>query len=133
MLSPREAFKFGFMLRCADENLTEEQTRERIKVAFANMQKTAWINPFPAIGQTAKAVYPLIKGLGLLGIGGAAAAGGLGGYGLAKMTEKDVDPEEIKRQELIAAYQQQANEIRRRAKARSYRPSKAPRAPQLVA
>ena len=32
-LTNREAFKFGFLLRCADENLSQEETQERIKAA----------------------------------------------------------------------------------------------------
>lgn len=40
-MTPREGFKFGFLLRCADENLSEEETVERIKQANAIMSSIA--------------------------------------------------------------------------------------------
>lgn len=129
-LSRREAFKFGFLLRCADEGLTQEQTVERIKMANAQL---AELEKHASIWQAATSVPKLLLSLGPWGLLGGAGVGALGGIGLAKMTNKSVDPEEAKRQELIAAYQQQADRIRRSTAARRYRSPTAPRKPKLVA
>lgn len=149
-MTPKQAFKFGFLLRCADENLGQEETDARVKYAMAILsaeepcprversvidraleewEKQAVVDIGSAIGGLAG----LAKNLGFAGLAGGAALGAGGGYLAAKMTEKDVDTEEMKKQELIAAYKQQAERIRRQMAARSYRQSKAPRAPKLVA
>jgi hypothetical protein len=48
--------------------------------------------------------------------------GGAGiGWGAAKLQNDDVDPEEAKRHELIAAYKLQADKLRQQAATRSYR------------
>jgi hypothetical protein len=152
-LTPRQAFKFGFLLRCADENLSEEETQGRIKLAMdrltwdgqpvpidaaiiereiAEWEKQAAGGIIGGLGQGLGAVGGLLKDLGWVGLLGGAGAGALGGYSAARMTKKDVDPKEMKKQELIAAYKQQAERIRRQMAARSYRQPKAPRAPRLV-
>jgi hypothetical protein len=124
-MTDREAFKFGFLLRCADEHLSPEQIRERVKLAYG-----------PALGAAATAGK---LGLGALGLGiPLAALGGAGvGYVGAKITDPPVDPDEAKKQELIAAYRQQADRARRTAARVGYRlqhqrPS-VPRLPRLAA
>jgi hypothetical protein len=101
-MTPREGFKFGFLLRCAEEGLTAAEAQERA----ARAEKRA------GVGGT---LWDLgTKGL-VLGAAGVAGLGGLGGYGLAKMQEGEVDPAEIQRQELIDAYTSQAELARRKA------------------
>ena len=68
----------------------------------------------------------------VLPIVGSGLAGAAGGYGLAKMTSDDVNPDDIKNQELIAAMQQQADRIRRSMAVRRYRDASAPRPPRLA-
>jgi len=153
-MTPRQAFKFGFLLRCADENLSDVQTTDRVKYAMDRLnwdgktmlpidqqvvestldawQKQAY-DPIGGIGKGIGGLASLAKNLGFWGLLGGAGLGAGGGYLAAKMTDKDVDLEEMKQQELIAAYKQQAERIRRQMAARSYRPSKTPRAPKLVA
>lgn len=147
-MTPRQAFKFGFLLRCADENLSDEQVAERIKYAaerlgwdgespllpaelveacLATWEKQA--SPLEGVG----AIGNLVKNLGLWGLAGGAGLGAGAGYLTARMTDKEVDPDEVKKQELIAAYKQQAERIRRQMAARSYRQPKTPRVPRLVA
>jgi len=121
-LTSRQQFKFGFLLRCADEGLTEEQTQVRIKEAHDRLTKEA--NP--------KALWDAVKSLGWHGLGMGAVTGLGAGYGAAKLTEKEVDPDDIKKQELIAAYKQNADRVRRNMMARSYRgDSDAPQSPSL--
>jgi hypothetical protein len=127
-MTPREGFKYGFLLRCAEEGLTAAEAEAR---AARGLAKRADFNPFEhafkgglnaignaitgvpaAAGQLAGSV--LSSGAAAGGI--AAALGGAGiGAGLAKLQEGDVDPEEIQREELIATYRAQAELARRRA------------------
>jgi hypothetical protein len=124
-MTPREGFKYGFLLRCAEEGLTAEEAEAR---AARGLEKQAdWSDAITtpisdvysgikgAIGGVPGALYanaPMVAGLGAAGVMG---AGALGGYGLAKMQEGDIDPEEVQRQELIQAYQTQAELARRKA------------------
>lgn len=116
MLTPQEAFRCGFLLRCADEGLGAAEIEARVKLAgeFAGQVKQAE-NPLTAIGKW-------LLNMGVVGMAAAPmAAGGAAGYGLAKLTEDKTTPEEVQRRELIAAYQQQADRLRRTARARQYR------------
>jgi len=148
-MTPNQAFKFGFLLRCADENLSEEETQARVKYAMDLLTGDGRVLPIEhslvdrVIGNWEKRANPitgtlgaaagLLKNLGFAGLAGGAGLGAIGGYTAAKMTDEDVDTEEMKKQELIAAYKQQAERIRRQMAARSYRQPKVPRKPQLVA
>lgn len=142
-LTNREAFKFGFLLRCADENLSPEETQERIKAAADHLHWDGQPRVEAAVvEQTLQAwekrsdvsgVLNFLRSSALGGIGAAAGVGALGGYGLAKATRSQVDPDEIKQQELVAAYKQQTDRIRRLMAARSYRQNQPPRRARLNA
>jgi hypothetical protein len=118
-MTPREGFKYGFLLRCAEEGLTADEAEER---AARGLEKRA-LDPWGMIKDIGKAGLNLGQwgagkalGWGIpIGLGAAALGGGGLGYGLAKLQEGDVDPEEIQRQELITAYQTQADLARRKA------------------
>ena len=144
-LTSREAFKFGFLLRCADENLSPEETQARVKAAADQL---AWdgrpVVAASLVEETLQAwekrsegyfsdLLNFTRDTGMLGVGVAAGVGGLGGYGLAKAMAPQTDPDEIKQQELVAAYKQQADRIRRLMAARSYRTNQAPRRSRLTA
>ena len=115
-MTPQEAFRFGFLLRCADEGLTAEQTGDRVKHAI-------W---YPSPVRTAR----LFATLALLGLVGAGAVGAAGGHGAGKLMEQEIDPEIAKRQELAATYQQQAQRLRRLHQQRYYRDAATPAAPR---
>jgi len=123
-LNAQQSFRLGFLLRCAEEGLNQDQIRERVKFAGAG----GLLGP---MGQAAKALMMAPVNLSLLGIGAGGIAGAGVGYGLAKAQNQAVDPEEAKRQELIAAYKMQADRARRRAQQRNYR-RPAPAAPRLM-
>jgi hypothetical protein len=130
-LTPRQQFKFGFLLRCADEALSDEQTQDRVKTACDFVEKKG-IAPIRGAADFGKLMMDTLRSAGWYGLGGSALAGLGTGYGLASLTEKDTDPEEVKKQELIAAYRQQADRVRRNMMARSYRDSgSAPAGPKL--
>lgn len=124
-MTPQENFRLGFLLRCAEEGCTPEEIQERVKTASATLRRNSVKQ---AAGSTADSTWSLAKTLAslplhasALGIAGSAALGGIGGYGLAKLQNSDVDPEEAKQQELVAAYKLQAEMARRRASQRQYR------------
>lgn len=135
-MTPHDAFKLGFLLRCAEEGCTPDEIRGRVKTATLLKQSAGpAITAGTGIGAKMLAKF---KGLGKalplwagftqlpyyatsLGLAASAATGAGAGYGLAKLQNQDVDPEEAKRQELIAAYKLQAELARQRASRRSYR------------
>lgn len=99
MLTPREAFRYGFLLRTAEEGLTPEETQLRMQKAAATLLENV-------LGMAGKA--------GLLGVLGTGLAGAGAGYGLAKMQEGDVSAEDYQRQELIDAYRDASARLRQR-------------------
>lgn len=153
-LTPQEAFKFGFLLRCADENLDDDQIQARVKYAVDRLQwrgeplidgnlvheKIAAVRKqgFDVGGMASGAGHlgsALIKALtsaGAWGLAGGAGIGALGGYTAAKLSDKDIDPEEVKMQELIEAYRQHTNNIRRRTMAQRAQTNPQVRIPQLM-
>jgi hypothetical protein len=127
-IKPLDAFKFGFLLRCAEEGLEAPQLQERIKLAGAGTMALG------AAGSTLGAGLGLSKFLLLGGIPALALGGGAGlGYLGAKMGERDIDPDEVKVNELIATYQQQADKLRRSGTRRRAELANAnvPRGPRL--
>lgn len=114
-LSAREAFKVGFLAKCAEDGLTVDQIRARVKAAYdagsEGLQKGAdSFSPgkFMAGLGSGAAYY---GGLGLLAA--PLAAGALGGYGLARLNDADdTDVDDVKRQELIDEYRRQSHRLR---------------------
>lgn len=122
MLTAKDAFRLGFLLRCAEDGRTPEQIRSMTKVAGVGSE---WLKSLMSLGAGAGELAikaPLYAGGALLA--GSAATGALAGHTAAKLTEADSDPEETKRQELMAAYKRHADIARRRASKLSYRAPK---------
>jgi hypothetical protein len=116
-MTPKEAFKFAFLLRCAEEGLTVEQAQER---AARGLEKDAGeisdvMNTLAGWGGNALGWGGTALKYGIpLGVGAAALGGaGIGALG-AKLQEGDVDPAEVQREELISAYHTQADLARRK-------------------
>ncbi len=167
-LTPKEQFRLGFLLKCAELGLSANQIRERVEhlkraqfilpplpeaakpatnsaadvarallgatLAGAGKEKRAgWEDYAPGIGGLAKLFtgYPWLAGT--LALAAGPVLGAATGYTAAKATEHRINPEDAKKYELIAAYQQQAERARRNAARVSFRPA-APRtrSPQLV-
>lgn len=134
-LTRSECFRMGFLMRCAEEGCTPEEVAARVafgreKSAFNWDVSDMVTKPIGKALSAAKflALLPLrASGYGILAGAGLGAAGG---YGLAKMQNGTLDPEEAKRQELISAYQFQAELARRRAAQFSYRKA-APQSPRF--
>lgn len=115
MLDERQAFKFGFLYRCAEEGLTPVETQARMEKAAAFVKRSTWI------ADTANTLAGLGIGGMALGAGTAIGTGMLGGAALAKATEPDVTPDELKAQEEIAAYNLFDKQIQQRNALRQIR------------
>ncbi len=102
-MNPREAFKHAFVKTCAERGDDDRTIAARVDEAHGLFVKQAWESLFR---------LPLYTALGVLGAG--AAAGGLAGYGAAQANRTEVDLEDIKRNELIAAYNTYASRMRQR-------------------
>lgn len=106
-MTDREYFRLAVLTTLARDGLTPAQAAARVAEATSHVKSAdgpvSW-------GATAFK-WPLIEATLLTGLG---AVGGAGtGYLLAKATEKDIDPEEVRKQELLAAYRQHTDRIRR--------------------
>lgn len=110
-LTPKDAFKLGFMYRCAEEGLVGEKLASRMD----HLEKQA-IDPLQvaqSLGSSA-VMLPLM---------GAVTAGGLTGHVIGSTIEPEVSEEDLKAKELISTYKAYAARAKARRKARTYRPS----------
>ena len=130
MLTPKEAFKIGFLSRCVEDGLSLEQAHDRVKMATDLLQKQAGVGEvisktLELPGKALDMAKPVL-GAGLnWGIPLALAAppilGGVAGYTLGKMGDvDDTDVDEIKKRELIESYKRHANALKRAKKVRDY-------------
>jgi hypothetical protein len=108
----KDAFKLGFLTRCAEEGLTGEALAARLSRVAEFNEKTAGI-----LGDLATAA----GGAAALPVAGSLLAGGTLGYGAAKLTAPKLDEDEMKSQELINTYKVMAARARSRRKLREYR------------
>jgi hypothetical protein len=126
-ITEQDAFKLGFLTRCAEEKLTGADLDARLeKVAELN-KKAAWGDG-------------LLSSLGLSGIQGglkdsllaygaalsipfgASILGGSAlGYGAGKMVEPTINDDELKTRELVDTYKLYADKAKSRRKAVKYR------------
>lgn len=128
-VTAKEAFRLGFLARCAEEGLTGEHLDARIKSA-AEKQGFVWMVPagIAAAGLGYGVLRDGISGLanstatmaGLIPAGGLLGGAALG-YGAAKMTEPNITDEDIKSQELADTYRIYAEKAKANRRARQYR------------
>jgi hypothetical protein len=119
-VTEKEAFKIGFLYRCAEEGLAGTTLQARIKSAEAFVKLAVGGLDFSNVGNyfdglKSVAVFPLLA---------AAGVGGLAGHVTGKLTEPDVDVEDIKAKELAAAYKAYAARAKTNKKLRLYRPER---------
>lgn len=112
-MTPAQLYKFGFLLRCAEENLTPEQTRERAKLALQQTEKRADLT---GVGQITSASANLLKALGTLGVVGTFGGGALLGVGGGIMAANAAHPEtsesELRQQEILSELQKNTQRLR---------------------
>lgn len=121
-LTPQEAFKVGFLARCARQGMTPDQMLKTAQDALAAFEKRAVLGT--VLGKSLDALKGLAGGALNYGVPAAVVAppllGALGGYGLAKATDvDDTDVAAIKNRELIDEYRRNADELVRAQKARA--------------
>lgn len=121
MLTPRDAFKVGFLRRCIEDGLSIEQAHERVKVA---------LDKLALFGELAKGVTEaggklLDTGINWgvpLALAGPPVLGGVAGYGLSKATDiDDVSVDEIKKREIIDELKRQTDRLHQDKRIRDYR------------
>lgn len=125
-ITAQDAFKLGFLARCAEEKLTGA-------ALDARLEKVATLNKAALGLPTAKSITDLGPGyLGLLSLpfGLSMLGGGAVGYGLGNMVEPRINDDEMRAQELAATYKLYADKARSRRKAVKYRAKNEARAPQ---
>lgn len=125
-LTTEQAFKVGFLLKCAEDGLTLRETNERIKQTIATLEKRAIIWPLLAGlgtgaawlgGKAIGAIPGTLSAAGTLGIAAPVVAGAGGGYLLAKGTSADKHlVGDAKQDEILGEYERLADEARRRAR-----------------
>jgi hypothetical protein len=117
-VTEKEAFKLGFLQRCAEEQLTGLALESRIKAA-ATFVKSASLQ-LPTLSDSGKALFNVAYAPLML----ATVGGGLAGHLAGKMTEPDVDEDDLKARELAAAYKAYAARAKTNRKLRLYRPER---------
>jgi hypothetical protein len=133
-LTHEQAFKVGFLKKCAEDGLTLEETKQRVKFAVRALkergEKTAvWplitgagglaVGGASRLGSAALSAAPsLMSTLGTLGIVAPIIAGAGTGYLAAKGTNPDGKGavEDAKQDEITGEYERLAEEARRRAR-----------------
>jgi hypothetical protein len=131
-ITPQDAFKLGFLARCAEEKLTGSALDARLeKVAEFNKGAAGVFSgggvSLPSVdvaGLLSSGARTLWDGLtAAWGVPPAAAilGGGALGYGAAKMVEPPVHDDEIKAQEIADTYKLYAEKAKARKKMRKYR------------
>ena len=121
-MTPAEAFKFGFLAKCAADGCSPEEITSRIQTASMQKQAIGGLGIKDALGYLGSAA-------GAIGSAGSTALtaalvappvlGGLGGYALAKANTDDYDPKEaVKREEIENYYRaiQQLAQAKKRQK-----------------
>jgi len=128
-LTADEAFKVGFLMKCAENGLSPDESHDLIRRAF---DKRAILGIGPALkwlygkGESLAGkgwdlgtkLVPLGANFGLAAAVGVPVAGGIGaGYLLAKANEPAGElVERAKHEELVGEYERLADEARRKAK-----------------
>lgn len=138
-MTPREAFRVGFLLRCVEDGLTEEATLAKaaaVKTALIGEALDLGSKAMGAIGQAASVPLDLAsKGIGLAGqvapwaVGGAVLAGAPLGIMAANMQDNPINADEVRKKELIATYRTFADQVRARDALRRHRSSRELRVP----
>jgi hypothetical protein len=126
-ISAQDAFKLGFLARCAEEKLTGDDLESRLQKIAEFNEKSALLG-VKFDPQSVNLLGTAGSGLGQalqMGIavpfGASILGGGALGYGLGKVTEPRVDEDEMRAKELAATYKLYADKAKARRKVRQNR------------
>jgi hypothetical protein len=131
-ITEQDAFKLGFLTRCAEEKLTGDSLEARLdQVASFNKRATELVKVSPVtvgggtaadmVGSAGKSLVDAFQMITAVPIAGSIIGGAGLGYGTAKMLEPKLDDDELKAQELAATYKLYADKAKNRKKVRQYR------------
>lgn len=128
-ITPQDAFKLGFLARCAEERLTGSALDARLeKVAEFNKRAAGDNNSLfkydpIALGfkTPAQVIWKGLTGMWAIPPAATILGGGALGYGAAKMVEPQISEDDVKAQELAATYKMYAEKAKARRKLRNYR------------
>jgi hypothetical protein len=126
-ISAQDAFKLGFLARCAEEKLTGGDLEGRLQKIAEFNEKSALlgvmfdpqsVNPWAGAGST---LYNALSAGLAVPFGAAILGGGALGYGVGKATEPQIDEDEMRAKELVATYKLYADKAKARRKVRQNR------------
>lgn len=108
-MTPRDAFKVGFMLGCADQGLSGQESAELMNKAAELLEKNADLlgNLGSIIGTTAL-VAPIAAGAGA-------------GYLAHQAANPEIDEDSIRKRELIEEFRHYARRAREQQKVKALR------------
>lgn len=120
-ITEQDAFKLGFLARCAEEKLTGQSLEARLE-KVAQFNKAAIAEYLPKM-LTGPASDIGLAYLGALSLPFAASmlGGGAVGYGIGSAVEPRVNEDEIRAKELADTYRLYADKAKNRRKAVKYR------------
>jgi hypothetical protein len=127
VLNEREAFKVGFLARCAEHGMTRSEIRQAVKTALDKLASGSGI-----LGGLASAAGHIGSSVANIGIPLALVAppvlGGIGGAMAANATDiNDTDVKDIQDKEVLDTYRQETAKLKRQRQVRQYRKANQPR------
>jgi hypothetical protein len=121
-ITEQDAFKLGFLARCAEEKLTGQALEARLE-KVAQFNKTAWGEGYlPGTLRSGLRDSLLAYGAALsLPVAASILGGGAVGYGVGNMVEPRISEDEIRAKELADTYRLYADKAKNRRKSVKYR------------
>lgn len=110
-MDDRQSFKFGFLMECTQAGLTPSEMEAGLDALIKQGM----------FGDTASKLFDVATGVGGLGLAAGGLLGAGAGYMLGNATEQPIDPEEVKKREMISVLQQYAAQARRNSQRIQYR------------
>lgn len=118
-LSERDAFKAGFLLRCAEEGFPPAQA---IVVADRLVKQSMFQAASNLVSSVSKPVASMgVNTLAALALGIPVGVGAAGGYVAHKATEKPIDENDLKETEMTDEYRRLARVAKLNAKLKGLR------------
>jgi enoyl-CoA hydratase/carnithine racemase len=105
-MTPKEAFKIGFLQKCADDGLSREETMTRIRHAKVLIKTGAGWPGEQLLSTAWNTAWPLF-------MLAPPAAGVAGGYALANLQDDSYDKKEARKREIISEYQRAVERLQR--------------------
>lgn len=110
-MDARQTFKFGFLHNCAQLGFLPSEIDAALDLLMTK----------EAFGDTIGKIVDLAAGVGGLGLAAGGVLGAGAGYMLGNATEQPLDPDEVKKRELITVLRQYADQANRNGARTQYR------------